>query len=348
MSLVLIGDLSDPRWTQLWSRDALQHAQYTPSALEVGARHYTRAYYLPEEADVSQSRRCATDFIPHHALVLGADGPVAGVALTVEILEGRTRLSAYGRPIYLVEDRSAPGRIRKQAAELIFRHLEAVRAEYCAERWHARDTLLDGIPSPLTELTLRNGGISRHQLVRMVDLEPDEEVLRSDLRKTYRNILKRPPLGLRLNVLTAGEITHHDLDQFSKLEVEYHGQAVVEDEVWDAILKSARNGEAFLVTADLDGHVVSMGYFAASLRHAAYVAGVNNQARIGAGLSHHVIWHAIRHARSLGCKHFELGELIFPGDHPTLEEKILGISRFKAGFGSRAVCRLDIFSAPLN
>ncbi|MPY55824.1 GNAT family N-acetyltransferase [Streptomyces spongiae] len=348
MSLTRIDGLSDPRWVQLWSQDALQHAHYTSTGLGVGAHHYTRAYYLSEDHDVNQPRDSASEFLPRHAVVLGSSGPVAGVALTVELLDDRTRLSAYGRPVILVEDRSQPARVRKQAAELLYKHIEAVREEHGAERWHARDTLLDGMPSPLTEAMLRNGGVSRHHLVRMVDLEADDETLRLDLRKSYRYIIKKRPEGLELKVLSAADITRSDLEQFAKLEYASYRQNLVSNAVWDAILTSIQKGEGFLVTAFLDGEPVSMGYFTASARHVVYVAGVNDQDKAGVGLTHHVVWQAIQYARSVGCAHFELGELIHPGDHPGLNDKLRSISHFKDGFGNKSVCRLDVFSAPLE
>jgi len=53
--------------------------------------------------------------------------------------------------------------------------------------------------------------------------------------------------------------------------------------------------------------------------------------------SHAIIWKAILRAKELGCKFFEMGEQVFSGD-----EKLIGISKFKCGFGGQTIVRLII------
>ncbi|GII83399.1 hypothetical protein Ssi03_13890 [Sphaerisporangium siamense] len=349
MKLLTFDDLAGHEdWQRLWAADPLQHANYTVTGLAAGSRHYTRLYYLPAEHDVSRYRASAEVFLPRHALVMGPDGPVAGTPVTVEVLDGRTRLSAYGRPLYLVQDPAAPPRARKRAAELIYRHLQEVAAAHDAERWHLRDHLTDGAISPLTEVVLRNGGVSRHHLTQMVDLTLPEEERRAELRKNFQRILRKPPARLDLAVVTGAEVTPDDLEQFARLQLAFYGKGMRSQESWDAIRASVLADEAFLVIGRRDGRVVTIAYFAVSPGYCLYVSGVNERGGAGDGLSHHVLWRAMRHAERLGCRYFELGEVLHPGDHPDLDEKFLSIGHFKAGFSNMTVLRLDVFSAPLG
>ncbi len=51
--------------------------------------------------------------------------------------------------------------------------------------------------------------------------------------------------------------------------------------------------------------------------------------------SHALLWQAILHAKELGCKQFETGQMVFQGT-----EKEKNISHFKAGFGGKCKVRL--------
>lgn len=349
MRLTEVDDLStDKDWLRLWRADDHQHASYTVTSLAAGAAHYTRLYYLPEERDVSEYRPSAEEFLPHHLLASGPDGPVAGLALTVEVLPGRRRLSAYGRPLMLVEDRTAPARLRRQAAVAIHTRLQELTERHGAERCHARDYLVGGEISPLTEVMLRHGGISHHHFTQTVDLQPSVEERFAELRKNFQKILRKEREGFTLDVVTARQVTRAHLDDFARLHLGFYGKALRTQASWDAILASVRADEGFMVVGRQGERPVSMAYFAVSDRHCLYASGVNDTAAYGNGLSHRVLWRAMEHARERGCVHFELGEQLYPGMYPDLPEKFRAIGHFKAGFSNTTAARLDVFSAPLE
>ncbi|WP_405641522.1 GNAT family N-acetyltransferase [Streptomyces sp. NBC_00019] len=349
MILTEVDDLgADKEWLRLWRADDHQHANYTVTSLAVGAAHYTRLYYLPAERDVSEYRPCAERFVPHHLLASGPDGPVAGLALTVEVLPGRHRLSAYGRPLMLVEDRTAPARLRRQAAAAIHTRIQELTERYGAERYHARDYLVGGEISPLTEVLLRHGGVSRHHFTQTVDLRPPAEERFAELRKNFRKILRRDRGGFALDVVTARDVTRAHLDDFVRLHLEFFGKTLRTRASWDSILASVRADEGFMVIGRQDDRPVAMAYFAVSDRYCLYASGVNDADSYGSGLSHRVLWRAMEHARALGCVHFELGEQLYPGMYPDLPEKFRAIGHFKAGFSNTTAARLDVFSAPLE
>ncbi|WP_406863822.1 GNAT family N-acetyltransferase [Streptomyces sp. HUAS MG47] len=346
MILTEIEDLdADREWQRLWQADDHQHANYTVTSLAAGAAHYTRLYYLPDEHDVSQYRPSAEEFIPHHLLATGPEGPVAGLALTVEVLPGRRRLSAFGRPLMLVEDRTAPARLRRQAAAAIHTRLQELTERHGAERYHARDYLVGGEISPLTEVMLRHGGVSHHHFTQTVDLRPPAEERFAELRKNFRKILRRPRDGFDLDVVTGRDVTSAHLDTFVRLHLDFYGKTLRTRASWDAILASVRADEGFMVVGRQDGRTVSMAYFAVSERYCLYASGVNDTADYGSGLSHRVLWRAMEHARALGCVRFELGEQLYLGMYPDLPEKFRAIGHFKAGFSNTTAVRLDVFSA---
>ena len=56
------------------------------------------------------------------------------------------------------------------------------------------------------------------------------------------------------------------------------------------------------------------------------------------------MWVAILHAKKIGCKWFEAGEISYPNHpiSPKPSSKELGISDFKAGFGGDVKMFLDL------
>ena len=103
-------------------------------------------------------------------------------------------------------------------------------------------------------------------------------------------------------------------------------------------------GSAFFLFGSIDGEYACGAYFSYSSKYCHYSIAANDPTRYGAGLSYLLLWRAIEHSRDLGCRLFEVGDRIYPGQHDHVAAKFHAISHFKAGFGSRVATRLDVFS----
>ncbi|MFD0886430.1 GNAT family N-acetyltransferase [Streptosporangium algeriense] len=345
MELSVCVDLSgEPAWHRLWRADAHRHPYYLPAELAHAAAHYQPVYYLDVVPSISEHRPPAKEFVPRHLLAHDEEGPVLGLPLTLERFDGRTRLSAFGRPLYAVEDRSASPQRRRRAALLVHRHLEELRHEHAAEPYFLRDFLTGGDLSPLAEAILRAGGSATPYFTQMVDLGLDATWLNQDLRENFRRVLRRPRPRFTLDVVRGEQATEEHRDLLRRLHVALRGREVRSPVGWDAVLTCVRRNEGFFVFAREDDEPIGGAYFPHSDIYCYYAFAGHDPERTGDGLSHRIIWHAVMFAQSLGCRYFEVGDRLFPGPHAHVPDKYHTISHFKAGFSSTVTTRLDVIS----
>jgi len=96
-----------------------------------------------------------------------------------------------------------------------------------------------------------------------------------------------------------------------------------------------KKGEAFICADLKDRELLAAGLFLHNKYFCYYGVGKSLPNKG----SHSIIWKAILHCKSLGLESFELGEQVYYGD-----PKLVGISRFKAGFGGQTKTYLQIRS----
>jgi hypothetical protein len=343
-----LGDIADNGdWRALWERDAYQHPSYLPAELKVAATHQQSTYYLPEHLRPPVTPPHKRDLMPHTLLASDDAGPVLGLALSVERLDGETRLSAYGRPLQLVEDQHASGSRRKTAAKLIYRRLEELRHELGAKTYQLRDPLHDGQLSCLADLVLREGGRAHLFFTQVIDLGRPLAEIQADFRQSLRNLLRRTRPDFSTELVTSENVTTRHRDGLRRLHIGMHGRDLRTPEGWEALHDCVRTGTGYMIFAKDSDDYVAGAYFPSSARYCYYAIGVNDTSRYGAGLSHLVLWRAIEHSHRQGLHYFEIGDRIYPGQHEYVQQKFHTISHFKAGFGHAVAARLDIFPAEL-
>ncbi|MFI9273183.1 GNAT family N-acetyltransferase [Kitasatospora sp. NPDC052896] len=326
MKLVQIAELDgSEHWRELWNSDFHQYPRY----------------HVPE-LRAAQAYAADSRFEPAHVVAVDRDGPVMGLPLTVERRDGETHLSSYGRPLYVATAAASDGARRKSAAALIMNHLDQLEERTGARGYQVRDFLVHGRLSWLSELVLRAGGRSRAYYTQEIDLQLSDEVLRKDLRRNHRRIVDRPRPQLTLHTVSGTDAGPWHRDKLHELHRQLRDREVRTSEGWQRVLDSVTGGNGFFVFGEESGATVAAAYFAVSDRYCYYGIAAHDREYYGAGLSHLVVWEGIRHARTLGCRWFEVGERVYPAEHPELTEKFHAISDFKAGFGSRVAVRLDL------
>jgi hypothetical protein len=346
--LEIAGDLTgNGDWRGLWERDTYQHPSYLPAELKVAATHQQSTYYLLAHLRPPVTPPQVRVLIPHALLAADDEGPVLGLPLSIERLDGETRLSAYGRPLQPVEDRQASWPRRKTAAKLIHRRLEELRRYLSAKTYQLRDPLHDGQLSPLAELVLREGGTAHPFFTQVIDLRRSLEEIQADFRQSLRNLLRRKRPDFRIELVTSENVTPRHGDALRGLHVSMHGRDLRTPDGWDALRACVSTGTSFMVFAKDGDDYLAGAYFPSSARYCYYAIGVNDTSRYGAGLSHLVLWRAIEHSHRQGLHYFEVGDRVYPGQHEYVQQKFHAISHFKAGFGHSVAARLDVFPAEL-
>jgi len=188
--------------------------------------------------------------------------------------------------------------------------------------------------SIVSKFLLRKGAKAIPYYTQVIGLTLSEEKLHEGVRKSYTSLINSRWGNTRI-ILDSNSV---DLEAvFSAFKELYYLKVdnPRPEETWEIQLEMVKAGEAF-ISADVEGgKLLSVGLFL----HNKYCCYYHVGKSLPNALSHGIIWKAILHAKEIGLKRFELGEQVFYG-----EPKLVGISRFKAGFGGRTKTRLNIMS----
>ena len=201
---------------------------------------------------------------------------------------------------------------------------------------YLRDNKLDAISAFL----LKNGLAAQFYYTQIIDLTATKEQLHAQLRKSYKNLVNKYQTYIASNGWTDPEILesgdnsgdndiNYIIENFRILHWKMYGRFTRNEETWRLQASMIRQNQAFVYT---NYDKSAMGLFIHDKNTCYY--GVNSSC--GDEISHPLVWSAILHAKTLGCREFELGEQKFKGD-----EKLMDISYFKRGFGGSTKLRLE-------
>lgn len=272
------------------------------------------------------------------------DVPVLGVRLTVDEEDGdRRRFSCYGLPSLFLSDPRAPVRQRRHAMRAVQEQMASLLNLEDSWQFIHRDFLCDGRLSEFSRHLLALGASASPAFTQLIDLGASETQLHTKLSKSFRWNVNWGRKNLTLRVVEGASSAPADMTRFKTLHKEASGRQTRPEASWDRQFDMLRGNEAFAVFAEMDGEMVSAALFPVSQSYCFYGVSASDRTLFDKPMSHAVIWEALLHARNLGCRWFEMGEQVFPGQSkPGPSEKELGISTFKRRFGGDTHIRLLI------
>jgi len=345
MRLEKVADTnSSPIWQKLWGTDEIQHPYYTQAELETAAEHFQPVYYLPPDQQYSHDPVELVERDPYNLVVCDETGPVMGLILTVDRYRSGTRLSAFGRPIFTVQCRSATADQLYSAAKLLHKEIKSLQVKYQADRYHIRDFLRGERLSPLSEIILRQGGSAYPFYTQIVDLNASPEAIGRTLRENIHRVIRKRQNDLTVKYVGSAEVSRDHRDILQDLHARMRGKVVRPARYWDAVLRCVQQDHGFFIFGMKDSKYVAGAYFARSEIYCYYAVAAHDPAYTEGGISHVLLWEAILAAKDQGCRYFEVGDRVYTGVHPWVDNKLQSISHFKSGFGSAASLRMDIFS----
>jgi hypothetical protein len=301
-------------WSRLWDRQRSQSPLHTKLAHD---------YYRQRPTDEGAM------IVDHSFLVVDGEKAVAGMRAATVLSEGKLALSAYEIPLYVLED---PDVFDRRNYRLHFiQHFGKILPDRRGLIIYL-DPLEDGQISFFTNFLLLNGGTCSPKFHQVLDLTVSEEELWQGIRRSYRSLINWGKRNLEIDILNNSSQIEAAMEGFRVLHKEVSGRETRTSASWQRQVDMIRAGEAFAVLAQLDGRLVSAGFFMYTRKSCYYGSSASKRELFDKPLSHSVIWTAILHARSLGCATFEMGERIYPCQG-TSSQKELKISFFKAGFG---------------
>jgi hypothetical protein len=327
MKAVRVGD-SDfvDFWQQLFFKCEFQHPFYQP---------WNTKYY---DALWPESR-----FVDHSFIIEEKKIPIMGVRVTYdEPPNGPQRLTYFGMPIMYVENHNIPPNQIRGAQKALKVEWESIFRAYQIDLVHYQDFAEGGQLSFLGRYLLNKGGLAVPHLTQIIDLSGTEAELYSGIRKSYKSLVNWGKKNLFLRVLDDESITPEDIESFRHLHFEASGRATRSRESWRVQYEMISNKEAFAVLGDLDDELVTAALFPYSSKYCYYGVSASKRDLFSKPLSHVVMWKAIKNAKDLGCRFFELGPQYYPKQHPGATKKDFSISTFKHGFGGSTHVRLNI------
>ncbi|SVE22901.1 uncharacterized protein METZ01_LOCUS475755, partial [marine metagenome] len=209
--------------------------------------------------------------------------------------------------------------------------------------WY-RDFSINNELSTLSRYLLLKGAFAYPGFSIIIDLALDVPVLKSGIRKSYTSLINWGLRELEPRIFSAEELTWEHMDRFRQLHIREAGKETRSETTWRRQFEMVQAGEAFVVLGYNKGEFVSAGLFFHSLTNCYYGVSASRRDLFEKPMFHALMWTAILHARTLGCRWFEVGEQYYPNhpsDHPSSTKK-MGISEFKAGFGGETRIFLDL------
>ena len=276
--------------------------------------------------------------VDHSFLVVAGDKPVAGMRAATFLSEGKLTLSAYEVPLYVMEDPDVVD--RRNYRRHFLQHFDTILPDRKGLILYF-DPLENGQLSFFTSFLLQNGGTCTPTFSQVLDLTVSEEELGRGIRKSYRSLINWGKRNLEIEILDNSSQIDAAMEGFRVLHKEVSGRETRTPASWQRQVDMIHAGEAFAVLAQLDGRLVSAGFFMYSRKSCLYGSSASIRELFDKPLSHAVLWTAILHARSLGCATFEMGERLYPRQG-TPSQKELNISLFKGGFGGATQSTLYI------
>ena len=181
------------------------------------------------------------------------------------------------------------------------------------------------------------------EFCRKIALTQSEADLHRQLPKSNRNQIKWGQNNLMIEVVDRAVVTVDDIDQFRALHIDAAGRETRSQKTWEKQFDMVRADEAFLVFGRLDNELVTAALFSHSSSYCFYGVSASKRGLFGKPISHAAVWRGVLHAKKLGCRHLEWGEIEYPNQAtPAPTEKRLGITVFKRGFGGTTFARMRV------
>lgn len=172
-----------------------------------------------------------------------------------------------------------------------------------------QDFLIDGNLSPVSRFLLARGYRAELYYTQVIDLTQSVDMLRHDLRKSYHSLVNKDE-----------RVEFCDVSTFQGIH-EYVKQKRRSQESWDIQKKMET------ICCHDNGRCGVMFYVGPVWAYYASAAGED---------THACVWSCLMELKQRGVHWCEMGEQVFSGPN----EKLVNISRFKAGFSGETRVRL--------
>ena len=191
----------------------------------------------------------------------------------------------------------------------------------------------DMIVNPLSKFGFHDTTISTN----ILNLEKQKDVLFKNFRKGTKSDVKTAiKNGLETKVYDQESITRKIFDVYKNIHFQAAGRKTRPDKTWNIMFDWIEEGVSILAVTKKDDEYISAQLVNTFNQKAFYHSGATKpEYERERGVGHLAQWEIIKYLKSNDITHYELGWNWHPNiSQEVASEKMLGISRFKAGFGA--------------
>jgi hypothetical protein len=272
------------------------------------------------------------------------DQPVAGLQITAHQSAHGDKIGFYGRSALLRLNSKIEGVTLKSAQKALARAFETLCQSLQTPSLDFLEMPENGCLSEFA-ISLLNRGLSAVPVYKQViDLTESEEELHRAIRRSNKSQINWGERTLTLTTYDHANVTLDTLERFRLLHLDVAGRQTRSVDSWQLQLRQIMENQAFMITGELDGNLVTASLFLHSAIYCYAGVGASVRAMFDKPLSHAVIWRSVLEAKRRGCRLYDLGERV--DLHPKgFSEKERSIADFKRGFGGVVQVQLRITEA---
>jgi hypothetical protein len=168
-------------------------------------------------------------------------------------------------------------------------------------------------------------------------LNLDEEALYRNFRKGCKSDIKTAQKrGYKITLVDSANYEAKYFDRYRAIHFEAAGRQTRPDETWERQRSWIQKGNSILAVEEKDEQIVSVALVNTYKKRAYYQSCATLPAfEREVGIGHLAQWEVIRFLKRNGFTHYEIGWNFYPNiSQEVADPKLLGISRFKGGFGA--------------
>lgn len=276
------------------------------------------------------------------------NGIIAVCPLILENDEGQKKFSfsSFAVPSPALSDQIG-GKKQKKIRDFIFEYIDDQAKMLEVKKASFRF-------SPLADVSIQSRGYPSNYLLKygyldatlntqILDVSPDPEHLRSDVRKGHKYDINRASKMLEVHIFDAKSIDRATFDLYCDLHHKDAGIITRPQITFDIMFDWITKGYAILVGARLKGKDQFVGFsYHIIYKSGAYYASACNDPDSGEmPIAHFILWESIRWLHNNGMRFFEIGWQFYgPELHYHTTNKEYQISKFKRGFGGEQMSQI--------
>lgn len=187
--------------------------------------------------------------------------------------------------------------------------------------------------NPMCKFSFHDTTISTN----ILDLKEESEVLFRNFRKGTKSDVKTAiKSGFEIEIFDKNNITRDIFNIYKDLHFQAAGRKTRPDKTWDLMFEWIQNDFSVLALTSKDDIYVSAQFVNTYEKKAYYQSGATlPEFSTTRGIGHLAQWKIIEYLKLQAFKYYELGWNWYPNlSQEVADSKMLGISRFKAGFGA--------------